>query len=101
MTDEPDMAAAAIKGVTPPAGRVFDCDDPEGVIGVLIAQREVFPDFDAVRSKAVSRLVVLGTVPVVVEDPPCVLAAAGLVNQHAGLVVLASPEAAYPASLAV
>ena len=83
------------------SGRRLDRNDAKCVLFVLIADGYIFSRSEGVRSEAVSGLVVIHTSRIVVEHPAGMLAAARLVHELPGLVVLAMPEPAHPAVLAL
>jgi hypothetical protein len=80
---------------------VFDRNDAQGVIGVLVAKREIFAGREAVGSKTIAGLVIVGAVPIIIEDPTGVLATAGLMHQNPDLVLLSAPESPNPALIAM
>jgi len=83
------------------SSRVFDRNDPEGVIGVLIAERQVFARREMMGSKSVTYLIIVRTLLVVVKDPTGMLVAAGLMGEKSELFIVAAPETADPALIAM
>ena len=68
---------------------------------VLATDRDIFAGHKGVRSQAIPRLVIVGAGRIVVEHPARMLGTPGLVNEAADLLVLAVPEPADAAVLAV
>src|SRR5664279_6513693 len=84
------------------SGRRLDCDHLIGMgLAVLVADRDIFARAERMGAEAIAALVVVDPGWVVVEDPARMLGATRLVHQKADLVVLAFPEPAHAAMLAL
>src|ERR1035438_10365253 len=84
------------------SGRRLDCDHLVGMhLAVLVADRDIFARAERMGAEAVAALVVVDPGWIVVEDPARMLGSAWLVHQKADLVVLAFPEPAHAAMLAI
>ena len=80
----------------------IDRRDLKGMqLALIAADRNVFAGRKGMHAEPVSRLVIVGAAVVVVEHPARVLGAARLVDETADLLVLAVPEPADAAMLAV
>src|SRR5262245_51257621 len=98
-------AASARRGqnrATTLSCRRLDRRHLEGVhVAVVTADRDIFAVAKRVIAEAIAGLVVVLGGLVIVEHPARMLGAAGLVDQAAELVVIAIPESAHTAMLAV
>lgn len=78
---------------------VLDGNHLERVLAIPVTQGEILAGCEHVRAKAVTRLIIVASLLVIVEDPARVLASARLVHQTANLVPLAFPESPHAAAI--
>ena len=73
----------------------LDRDHPERVqFAAFIGDRDILARCKLMGAEAIARLVVIIPLRIVVEHPPGMLGASGLMDQASGLVLLALPESA-------
>src|SRR6185437_8996065 len=90
----PAAAALGARSACSPLCRL-DRDHPERVqLAAFIGDRDIFAGCKLMSAEAIARLVVIIPLRIVVEHPPGMLGAAGLMDQASGLVLLALPESA-------